>query len=214
MAFREQYCEAGIPVVWGLPLASEASKYPFSAHWKEKLSRREISITAYTAQMTDQDVEVLFDGRTPAIYRSFSKMPSDELLWKLAGIFASMRSCSDRELAKCAKQGLIDIGFPRPGRGRPKGRIQDQELRTFVEVAERAIADTKIFQKKDEAKASYGRNWARRFRVTLRAEGWPTESFDVITRSTPTLFAKHLAAAQYNCDLTHVSRALRAATRT
>jgi hypothetical protein len=192
----------------GQTLTSIVSKYPFSEHWKRKLSRRYISISASTADVKDEDFEELLDGMTPAIYRSFSNLPSNELLMKLAAIFASIHSCPEREISKRAKQGLVEIGFPRAGRGRPKGRLQHHTLRIFVEFAEQAIAETAIFQKKESARASCGRNWAAKFRNTLRADGWPTESFGLIIRCSPRLFAKHLAAEEYECEITQVSRAL------
>jgi hypothetical protein len=198
----------------GQPLArNNVSKYPFAARWKRALDRQSIHHRAENRRLGARKIGAFLwidDGSTTKIYDQLMRADSkDELLREVAYVLASIRDCPRREIAKRAKDGLAFLGFPRPGRGRPRGRVRDFEICVFVETAERAIASTRIFPMRDEAREKYRRNWKRHFRKIFDDEEWPAEMFDYVTRSSPLLLAKRLACEEFLCTLEHVARAMK-----
>jgi hypothetical protein len=186
--------------------------YPFPQKWDDALSRPKIEAAAERERTAYKvgDWWIEKRGSYEIVQHRLMKGGSKEIfVAQIASFVTSLLDCDERDLGTVAKNGLAKLGFKRTGRGRPKGRARDHEMRVFVETVGRAIAETSIFETKAELQSKHGRRWKSRFREKLRREGWPPEKFDLIARSSPLLFAKHIAADEFRCSLDHITRALK-----
>jgi hypothetical protein len=115
---------------------------------------------------------------------------------------ATIANSKPIDLSWVVRRGLKALGIERPSRrGRPKKRRSETEHVIQFRVFEELIRQRQLWEKKQEFKQKFPRNWQEKFCKSLRDDGWNADEIELALMSTtPRSLALQMAANHCKVD--------------
>lgn len=156
----------------------------------------------------------LLTGSQNMLLRKADQPSLDPL--KVAQFLAWLAEAEPQHMNWVVQRGLewLDIKRITRPRGRPRGRVKDQEYLHYFSGAMLMIHQDQLWEAKHEIRQKYPKNWRLKLQLSLQEKGWGPETVELLaTAHNREAFAIKLVSRRFEVEYDTVAKAVRRSSK-